>query len=345
MASKIKKNSQRRSCYHVSRQAFSEKVKLAATGQWDSILKKLCGLSDTEVNPRKKNIPCPICGGTDRYEFKTPDNGKYYCRVCSGWGDGFTLIMKMTQCSFYDAVQKVALHLGIENKSYNTPFQAQAENKQLALLAEERRRKQAIKQAIEDAKEKQKQKEVAENIPSILASAQPANPKHPYLVRKRLPPLGVRQIGSWLQIPLYADGHRLVNIERITPEGDKRGLKGGQRKGVYHRFGGQCWTVYICEGWATGASLYLMENQSVRVYSAMGKGNLLAVAKIAKSQNPDSRCILVADNDTHLAGNPGLNEALKAAKAIEATLILPNLSEQKAGGCDFSDYFLSKGGW
>lgn len=58
----------------------SEQVKLAAYGQWDMILQNLCGLSDKETIPTKSGMPCPNCGGHDRYEFKSADNGYYMCR-------------------------------------------------------------------------------------------------------------------------------------------------------------------------------------------------------------------------------------------------------------------------
>ena len=252
--------------------------------------------------------------------------------------------MKIQECRFPEAVEQVGRYLGIERKSYQSETEKLAEQTRLAAQMEARRQKRRLRQEQEAQYKLNRQKRVAVNVPSILAEAQPADPNHPYLIKKQLPPLELYQQGRLLLVALYVKGHRLVNLERITPEGKKLSLAGGLRDGVYHRFGGESWTVYICEGWATGASLYLMENRAVRVYAAMGKGNLKAVARIAREQNPDSRLIVAADNDTHQSGNPGLSEALKAAEAIGATVLLPTLAQATGNGTDFSDFYLAMGG-
>ena len=324
-------------------QLFTERVKLTAGGQWDSILQALCGLTDNEVNPRKHNMPCPHCGGRDRYSFMNVDDGNYICRQC-GSGDGFSLIMKLQECRFPEAVEQVGRYLGIERRSYRDQAEILAEETRINAMVKARKQEREQAEARETEKQQQCQGQVAERAARIMASAQPASPCHPYLKIKQLPPLGLLQQGSLLLVGLYAQGHRLVNIEHITSRGGKFGLKHGQRIGVYHRFGGHSWTVYICEGWATGASLYLMENQAVRVYAAMGKGSLENVARIAREQNPGSRLIVAADNDTHQPDNPGLAQALKAAETVGAAVLLPTLAQATSKGTDFSDFYLAKGG-
>ncbi|AMO57523.1 hypothetical protein GZ77_14860 [Endozoicomonas montiporae] len=324
-------------------QVFTEQVKLAAGGQWDGILQSLCGLTDNEVNPRKRNIPCPHCGGRDRYEFKSADNGNYFCRHC-GAGDGFSLIMKMQECRFPDAVDQVARWLGIERRSYRNEAEALADQARITASMEARRQEQEARRQQEAEQKKKRQEQVADTVPSILGKALPADPNHPYLVRKQLPPMNLRQDGNLLLIPLFARGHKLVNVEKIKPDGFKFGLEDGLRTNVYHRFGDESWTVYICEGWATGASLYLMERETIRVYSSMGKGNLEGVARIASEQNPDSRLIIAADNDTHQPDNPGLTDAMKAAQSVGALIMLPPAMQNSSNGADFSDYYLANGG-
>ncbi|WP_252177476.1 primase-helicase zinc-binding domain-containing protein [Endozoicomonas sp. 4G] len=324
-------------------QLFTDRVKLAAGGQWDSILQAVCGLTDNEVNPRKRNIPCPHCGGRDRYEFRNADIGHYFCRHC-GSGDGFSLIMKMQECRFPEAVDQVARYLGIERKPYRNEAEALAEQTRIAVRMAQRKALQEEWQALEAEEKRRRQNQVADRVPFILAGAKPADPNHPYLVKKKLPPLGLYQQGRLLLVALYAEGHKLVNLERITPEGKKFRLKYGLCEGVYHRFGAEAWTVYVCEGWATGASLYLMDSQAVRVYAAAGKHNLEAVARIARDQNPDSRLIIAADNDTHQPDNPGLSQALKAAESTGAAVLLPTLKQTSDQGTDFSDFYLATGG-
>ncbi len=318
---------------------FIEQVKLAAAGQWDYILKASCNLSEAEVNPKINNIPGPCCGGHDRYSFMRIEDGNYICRQC-GSGDGFSLIMKIQGCSFTSAVEQVAQLLGIERKPFYSQTDIMVQKTQCQMRQEERQQKAKI----EAEKQQRLQEQTATEAVEAMANGFLATPKHPYLIRKDLPPLGLRQRDELLMAGLYTHGHQLVNIEFINSQGKKFGLKHGQRRAVYHHFGSDAWTVYICEGWATGASLYVMENRAVRVYAAMGKGNLETIARIAKEQNPDSRLIIAADNDTHLPGNPGRAAALKAAEAIGAQVMLPPAIATCSSGTDFSDFYLANGG-
>ena len=43
-----------------------ERVKRQAHGRWDEIL-AACGVAETIL--RKRNGPCPLCGGTDRFVY------------------------------------------------------------------------------------------------------------------------------------------------------------------------------------------------------------------------------------------------------------------------------------
>ena len=319
---------------------FTDRVKLAAENHWDDILQTVCGLTDDEVNPRKKNIPCPYCGGRDRYTFMSASDGHYFCRHCKP-GDGFTLMKKILCCTFPEAVNQLAQYLRIERQPLRNVFEEKKERERINKLLMIRKRERLLADQQAETAKRQEEARVAAKVPIILSNSKEADPNHPYLIRKHLPPLGIRQAGQWLMVPLYADGHRLVNIEQISPNGStKKGLKGGQRKGVYHRFGDHpTWTVYVCEGWATGASLVLLESHAVRVYAAMGKGNLECVAHIARRQNPESRIFIAADNDDHQQDNPGLTDAIKAAYAIGGSVIFPVMSNHDSKGTDFSDYF------
>lgn len=64
----------------------------------------------TERQLAKKNGPCPVCGGADRYHFDNKHGrGDYYCRRC-GANDGFHLLMGAKQIHFADA-RKLVMHL------------------------------------------------------------------------------------------------------------------------------------------------------------------------------------------------------------------------------------------
>ena len=127
-------------------------------------------------------------------------------------------------------------------------------------------------------------------------------------------------------MPLYADGH-LCNLQRILPDGTKRFLAGGRVKGAYSPIGTleQGQKLYICEGWATGATIHTETDAAVAC--AMTAGNLLDVGRHLQRHYPDHPLIIAGDDDrkTEAAGkgNPGRDAANKAAAVLGCNLVLP----------------------
>lgn len=69
----------------------------------------------------KPNRPCPICGGVDRFSFTNrAGRGSYLCRKC-GAGDGFDLIMRYTNCTFVESLEKIERFFGIVHVPESTP--------------------------------------------------------------------------------------------------------------------------------------------------------------------------------------------------------------------------------
>jgi putative DNA primase/helicase len=63
---------------------------------------------------------------------------------------------------------------------------------------------------------------------------------HPYLIRKSLPTATCLVHEGFLIVPMRVDGEHqreLVNVQRISPEGEKRFLTGGRAKGAIHYIG------------------------------------------------------------------------------------------------------------
>lgn len=92
-----------------------EEVKTVARGRWRSIL------TDAGV-PREsltgKNVPCPKCGGTDRFAaFKdVAETGGVNCRKCHNKrnGDGIATVQWWRDCPFQEALAFVAERLGLD---------------------------------------------------------------------------------------------------------------------------------------------------------------------------------------------------------------------------------------
>jgi putative DNA primase/helicase len=78
-------------------------------GRWPEILAHF-GLEESFLRP-KKNGPCPLCGGTDRYHFSDGYNsGGYHCRQCGG-GNGLTLLRKLKGWDSATAMREIEAFL------------------------------------------------------------------------------------------------------------------------------------------------------------------------------------------------------------------------------------------
>src|SRR2546430_7773549 len=70
-------------------EARLQELKVRAHGRWTEILRTL-GVAEKILN--KRNQPCPMCGGTDRFQYTDKyGEGNYHCRGC-GAGGGFKLL-------------------------------------------------------------------------------------------------------------------------------------------------------------------------------------------------------------------------------------------------------------
>ncbi len=188
---------------------------------------------------------------------------------------------------------------------------------------------QLVSQRIERAKRqreaerRQSQQRAAVRAVALWERSSPATTDHAYLIAKGCQPHQLRQHGDVLLVPLYAE-RQLVNLQLIHPDGAKRFLSGGRVIGAYSLLGtrpeaGQ--SIYVCEGWATGATIH--EHTGTAVACAMNAGNLLAVGDYLRRTRPDSPLIVAGDDDRQTEGNPGRTFATKAASKLDCGLIFP----------------------
>ncbi|MBW7923097.1 MAG: toprim domain-containing protein, partial [Rubellimicrobium sp.] len=173
--------------------------------------------------------------------------------------------------------------------------------------------------------------EAAGRAARIWEHTQPAPADHPYLTVKQVAALGLRvDARGHLIVPLQDIEGRLHSVETIAPDGAKRFLAGGAKRGHFCILGAgpapvtdPDGPILICEGWATGASLHLATGHTV--IAAMDAGNLLPVAEALRGRFPEADLVLVADNDVKpdRDRNPGVSAARKAALAVDGRLALP----------------------
>ena len=87
-------------------------LKRRAHGRWSEILG---ALQLDERILKKRNLPCPLCGGTDRFQYTDKfGEGNYHCRGC-GPGGGFKLLQAVKGIDFNTAMREVEriVHTGL----------------------------------------------------------------------------------------------------------------------------------------------------------------------------------------------------------------------------------------
>lgn len=190
-----------------------------------------------------------------------------------------------------------------------------------------------IRQRIEHAKSQREADQVRRQAAAtgyasrLWSDARPACEDHPYLAAKHVGAYRLRQLGDVLLVPLYVNG-ALCNLQRITADGTKRFLSGGRVRGAYSPIGalGPELPLYVCEGWATGATIHAQTGAAVAC--AMNAGNLKPVAQALRSRHGSALQIVIAgDDDRQTVGNPGRTAATAAAIAIGADVAFPEWPE------------------
>lgn len=204
-----------------------------------------------------------------------------------------------------------------------TSFQAMtgAERNALAArMAEARRARDAEQAAVQVSARKRAQ--------ALWEKAQPACGSHAYLVKKSVPAYGIRLLREQLVVPLRDVDGTLHSLQFIGGDGRKTFLTGGRKRGCYFAIGRPDGALCICEGFATGASIYQATGHATAV--AFDAGNLETVARALRGKFPRMRLILCADNDTATVNNPGLRYAEAAARAVGGFLAVPSFAEVAA---------------
>ena len=138
-----------------------------------------------------------------------------------------------------------------------------------------------------------------------------------------------------LLIPVRALNKELTSLQFIFPDGRKIFKSGGRVKGCFHRIGIPIdKTIYIVEGYATGATIHQVTGHAVA--TAFNARNIIEVAKNLRNKYPDYDLVIVADNDRFTTGNPGITYAQQAADITGAEIIIPEFPDG-ANGTDFND--------
>jgi len=180
----------------------------------------------------------------------------------------------------------------------------------------------------------EKEADGAARAAALWQGGRPADPQHPYLVKKAVEPHGLRQDTykgqERLLVPLRDISGKLWNVQTIEPDGTKLYLAGARKQGVYytlgapHRMGEP---VGIAEGFATAATIRQATGMTVVV--ALDSGNLPVVANALHKREPARPLVVFADNDGSLPlrtpplPNVGLEKAQEAAQDVGGKVVAP----------------------
>ena len=194
------------------------------------------------------------------------------------------------------------------------------------------------------AEESAAQERVRRSLQELFAHA-PRARDHAYLARKGIaasPSTAVCDdeiYPGWLLIPLQDLAGTVHSAQYISPEGAKRFAFQGRMKGCFHQFsdvnhGGP---ILICEGYATGGSLYQATGWTT--VCAMNCGNLETVARSFRNAHPTRAILIAADNDQFTENNPGMTRGRAAARAAQALIAFPEFADEALAEkpTDFND--------
>jgi putative DNA primase/helicase len=126
---------------------------------------------------------------------------------------------------------------------------------------------------------------------------------HEYLKRKNVGACGTRSVHTALVVPARTVDGELRGLQFITADGKKSWMKGSRPSGAFHQIGeGLEGDVVICEGFATGATIYAATGKTTLV--AFACNNLRPVAEALQRRYPSTKIIIAADDDRETKGNP-----------------------------------------
>lgn len=162
---------------------------------------------------------------------------------------------------------------------------------------------------------------------------------------------GVEIDGRWFQfsvddtliVPVRDISGRIWNLQAIFPHGheivghlgrNKDFLSGGRKAGLMHWMGSGD-SIFICEGYATAASV--LEHVGGRVVVAFDCGNLKAVGLAVRAKYQTASITFCADNDLLTEGNPGVTKAREAALAVNGLISIPEFPDGLPG--DWNDFY------
>lgn len=199
-----------------------------------------------------------------------------------------------------------------------------------------------LKSAMDQAKKirEEAQKAAAEKARQELSLASPIG-QHAYLEKKRVGAFGVFFKDGILMVPTVNFSNELTGYQRIYADGKKLFLKDQKISETFHRIDGTDECIYICEGYATGASIHMATKATV--FCSFSANNLPKVAVHVRDMYKDARIVVAGDDDHATEGNPGRTKADEAATKAACAAVFPDFRDHPEKGTDFNDVHVTFG--
>lgn len=199
--------------------------------------------------------------------------------------------------------------------------------------ASKKERKERKIAQIQIEKEKKNIKEAAiKAAKSIWSDCNVVNSHHEYLIKKKISPYSALQMNTRLVLPVKNINNEIISLQFIFPDGKKQFKKNAPVKQGFVLLGDlPAKKVWLCEGWATGCTIYDLTD--LPVICALSAANLMAVAILLRRNFIHTEFMLAADND-----EVGLKYAKQIHSLLKFSIFYPSHP-----GMDFNDLFIAKG--
>lgn len=211
--------------------------------------------------------------------------------------------------------------------------------------------KEVQKKAIEqnEIEKKERHEKAGSLAEKIWEHGQPLF-RSKYLTRKKITELHnaktiIGLTGREVAVPMRDQYGQLWGIQTISPYGEKKFMYGQKILGLHHLIGevksGS--TLYICEGFATGCSIY--QATQLPVLITFNTANLPHVAKWAKEKYNQTDIVIAGDEDLFSSNkiNAGRKCATETALSINANVVFPKFKNLETKPTDFNDLYCLEG--
>jgi putative DNA primase/helicase len=140
-----------------------------------------------------------------------------------------------------------------------------------------------------------------------------------------------------LVVPYRNFNGEITALQYINECGKKVFKKGSVLRGSFFKFESDSNQAMLCEGYATGYSLW--GNMGCNVYVCGCASNMKCIISKLLKLLPNNEYFIAADNDRNKKVNVGLTTARWINERYGIRYIFPKFSDEEADASDFNDFY------